>query len=132
MDYNEDNVRASYLLWLRIKILRNTIEDVGNIVDVENEDDNFSDILERVIERVEELFYCIGYGNTVNVIRCLNNKLNSDIQNQVWNKYELLIEHLLKILMSKDYNVIQDFHIFMDNINNILLFFENELRKEII
>ena len=131
IDACKSTVKSSHVLWLKIRDLHIILEFVANNVDVDDSNDNNFDFWNLIMTKIEAFFsYLISESTIVNIMCQSNNDANR--KSDIWNNYELLIDKLFKLVLSREYKIIYNYQEFIDSINTLLAFFENTLKESLL
>lgn len=115
-------------LWINITQLSVIMEYVISNFNLSDNNENLGELWELIIPKVNSIFDFKINQNIKNFILS-NKKLDSNHKNNIWNIYKLLIVDLTKLILIKDYNIVQDYDDFISEICNCLNSLKDSLEK---
>lgn len=115
-------------LWIITKQLSLLINHLATNFYLNKDIENCSGIWELIAPRIISFFDCVSNENAIGII--ISEKEWHDLQGKnIWKNYEKLIGDLSILLMIKDYNIVQDYDVFIKELYEHLICFESEARK---
>lgn len=131
LDACKNTVKAGHVLWFKIKDLHIILEFAVTNVDFDDSNDNNSVFWDLIVTKIEDFFsYITSESTIVNIMSQTNN--NVDRKREIWNNYELLIDKLFKLALSREYKIIHNYEEFIDGINILFVYLENTLKESIL
>ncbi len=127
LNYN-NGIVIIHELWINITQLSVIMEYVISNFNLCDNNENLGELWELIIPKVNNIFDFKINQNIKNFILS-NKKFDSTPQNNIWNIYELLIVDLTKLILIKDYNIVQDYDDFISEICNCLNSLKDNLEK---
>lgn len=115
-------------LWIITKQLSLLINYLATNFYLNKDIENCSGIWELIAPKIMNFFDCVSNENAIGII--ISEKKWHDLQEKnIWQNYEELIGDLSILLMIKDYNIVQDYDLFIKELYEHLICFESEVRK---
>lgn len=131
LDACKNTVKAGHVLWFKIKDLHIILEFVVANIDFDDSNDNNTDFWDLIVTKIEDFFsYIISESTIVNIMSQTN--YDADRKREIWDNYELLIDKLFELVLSREYKIIHNYEEFIDSINALLVFWENTLKESLL